>query len=145
VLHSTSSRFPRFRVGARSSYRAGAKQLPFDWQGSGAGKAAGAKQLPFDWQGRGAGRAIGAGPLTALDIWLGSVCILVELKDAEARPTKATSRAKTRTATFIFGNLFGFGFEGEFSPRCKAFYRIFGYKTRFFFMIIKPKRNELLT
>jgi hypothetical protein len=51
---------------------------------------------------------MGAGPLTALDMWLGSVCMLVELKDAEARPTKATSRAKTRMATFIFGNLMKF-------------------------------------
>jgi hypothetical protein len=79
----------------------------------------GATQSPTDWHGRGAGNAIGEGPLTALDIWLGTVCMLVELKEAEARPTKATSSAKTRTATFIFGNLSELDFEGEFSLGAK--------------------------
>jgi len=86
-------------------------------------------------QGSGAGRAIGAGPLTALDMWPGSGWVVDELKDADARPTKATSRAKTRMATFIFSNLSEFDFEGELSPICREFYPISGIKARFFFMI----------
>jgi hypothetical protein len=58
-----------------------------------------------------------------------------ELKDAEARPAKATSRAKTRMATFIFSNLFEFDFEGELSFICEKFYPISRNKARFFFMI----------
>jgi hypothetical protein len=67
---------------------------------------AGATQLPFDWQGKGPGKfVIGSGPLTALDMWAGTVGLAVLLNDAEARPAKATSSAKIRMAAFIFGNL----------------------------------------
>jgi hypothetical protein len=38
----------------------------------------------------------------------------LELKAAEARPTKATSRAEMRKAAFIFGNLSRSEIEGDF-------------------------------
>jgi hypothetical protein len=54
-----------------------------------------------------------SGPgLTALETWAGTDFVGEELNDAEVSPTKATSRAKTRTATFIFSNLTEFEFAG---------------------------------
>jgi len=80
----------------------GETQLPFDVQGSGAGKA----QLPFEVQGSGAGKlANGLGLLAAADMGAKMARFAVELNAADARPTKATSRANMRTAVFIFSNL----------------------------------------
>ena len=63
-------------------------------------------------QGGGAGKS-GSGPLTALDLsWTGTICVGAELIDAEARPTKATSSAKARMASFIFSNLSEFDLGG---------------------------------
>jgi len=78
-------------------------------------------QSPFEVQGSGAGRfPIGLGKVEAIDTWVGRVRLAVELNDAETRPATATSRAKMRTAAFIFGNLssqdfgnFCFPFEEE--------------------------------
>jgi hypothetical protein len=42
--------------------------------------------------------------------------LAAELNEAEARPAKATIRANTRMAVFIFGNLSMRNLEGDCSP-----------------------------
>lgn len=93
---------------------------------------AGATQLPFDWHGTGYGSESGPGSKAALETWVGRVCEADELKEAEARPAKATSSAKTRTATFIFSNLSMFSIEGYRSLIGFRCYRNSRIKSRFF-------------
>lgn len=65
------------------------------------------KQVPAIWQGRGAGRLIvvGSAPFAAAETAVVRGFRLAGAKEAEARPAKATNRAKKRMAAFIFGNL----------------------------------------
>jgi hypothetical protein len=63
-------------------------------------------QAPVDWQGSGPG-SIGPGPLALIEVRVEiACCVAEEERDADARPARATSRAKTRITDFIFSNLF---------------------------------------
>ena len=63
-------------------------------------------QLPFDWQGRGAGRPIvDPGVGSVLEVRAASALVVAGANDAVASPAIATKSAKKRTATFIFSNL----------------------------------------
>jgi len=84
----------------------------------------GATHVLVDWHGRGPGRRIvGTGSLAVIEERLDSTCVLAGAIDAEARPAKATNRAKKRMATFIFGNLVDGIQIGEYSPVGSSFYR----------------------
>jgi hypothetical protein len=64
-------------------------------------------------------------------------CDGLELNDAEARPAKATTKAKTRTAAFIFSNLsISVLKRSKFPLTHPKAYRIFSSKSIYFFWII---------
>ena len=82
-------------------------------------------QLPFDWQGNGAGSPIvvpGPGAAAAREV---SAFVVAGANDAEANPAIATNSANRRIAAFIFGNLIGLGIGGDESLLGRELYASF--------------------
>jgi len=94
-------------------------------------------QLPFDWQGRGAGSPIvGPGPVAVNDACDVSDFVVAGANDADASPAMATNSAKKRTTAFIFSNLMCLGMLGDISPGGKELYARFFNKSIYFNYIL---------
>lgn len=65
---------------------------------------------------------------------------MVELKEAEARPAKATTKAKRRTAAFIFGNLSIRDVERDLSMLTQRWYPKISIKSIYFFQLTNYDR-----
>jgi hypothetical protein len=97
------------------------------------------KQVSVSEQGGGPGRS-GPGPLWDIEACRDRVWVAAGAKEAAARPAIATSRANTRMAEFIFGNLIELELGGRPSLSMQKTYRNSLSKSSFFIML---QRNNV--